>query len=1224
MTLITATHCQKMIWPTLALVTCCLQWPLALVSLNEAWAQSPITPSGLHTQVSDAIILGSNTQYDITGGTRPGGVSGTNLFHSFGEFGVPLDNIANFHNGVSFDLAGNPLPASLTTSNILARVTGDFRSDIFGTIQTTGFGNANLFLMNPHGFLFGPNATVNVGGMVAFTSVDYLRLTDNAQFNASPNAAADALLSFSPVAAFGFLGSNPGIITVHGSQFSVTDGQSISLIGGAISIESGTPEGGTAQPARLSAPNGSILLASAASPGEFDATTLQPLPNMEGASFNSFGSVTLASGSNINVSSTNTVSIKSGQFVLSVNDAVLATSESVAQPQTVSLSRGSSVVASTMADNGGGVIEITADKLAMDGAAIMSLTIGPDHGMDIAVTSNQIELSGGAQIASDTKGTGAGGDVSISVSESVSISGYDTEATLPGVVTFFADPNSGLPLVTSGIFSSTSGSGNGGRISIFGSSQNPSIALDNAGQIATMVSGEGHGGDITLNEISSLTLENGSQLLSSSGIDWANNIFSGTGHGGNISATASDQVRVSGGNLDLFALTQISSRSSGVGNNGDIMLQAPSIIFEGGGTLMSSKSVSTSDSPGLHGNISLISDALTVSGAFDFEGELFPSGIQTIAIGPLTQTPGINSPLAGGTISVSSAYVSVDQGFIISTHQRLATGGNLVFDVGDLNVTNGGAIRAQGDGTLPTGRVLVTASGLVEVSGVVDGTRSTIENVAQGTGRGGDIAISAHQVLVSDGGRINSETTGLDGHNISISADESVVVSNGGKIRIGMTDFDGGTLNISAPSILLDQGILQTSTAGIGNAGSVALTADHVILKGGQIRSETEQTTGTGGNITVQASKTISISGQFTGNDADAPGPAGIFARSFNGGGNAGNVSLTAPIVTVKDGGQINSSTSSASLGGNIVILATNSLSLSGDGSGLLSETTASGQGGTIHAEVNQLELKESASISAKSSGLGDAGNIDITATNGLTMMQNSVITTEAGQGAGGGNIKITTSPEATVWLQDSTISASVADGPGGGGNISIDPQFVILQNSQILATAQDQGGTITIITNLFLQDANSIVSADSGSGLHGTVTIQSPNSPISGQIQPLGKTPLIATALLNQRCASLAGGEFSSFTVAGRNSLPTEPGSWLTSPLATLSAGTGTEEGLSGLSSLSGVSGVVQAGLVTHQTNQIDKTDQTDQFLLSLRQIAPAGFLTQAFALDRAASCRS
>ncbi len=55
-------------------------------------------------------------------------------------------------------------------------------------------------------------------GMVAFTSADYLRLSDNARFNAIPHAAPDQLLSAAPVAAFGFLGSNPGAITVQGSQ----------------------------------------------------------------------------------------------------------------------------------------------------------------------------------------------------------------------------------------------------------------------------------------------------------------------------------------------------------------------------------------------------------------------------------------------------------------------------------------------------------------------------------------------------------------------------------------------------------------------------------------------------------------------------------------------------------------------------------------------------------------------------------------------------------------------------------------------------------------------------------------------------------------------------------------------------------------------------------------------------------------------------------------------
>src|SRR5262249_36060595 len=156
------------------------------------------------------------------------------------------------------------------------------------TIQTTGFGSANLFLMNPAGFLFGPNATINVGGMVSFTSADYLRLGDGTMFNAAPNPTADAILSTAPVAAYGFLGSNPGAITVQGSQLSVTPGQSISLIGGNISIQSGTLDNGTVQPARLSAPNGQISLATAKSPGEFNQD-LSPAPNVNGAMFTSFG-----------------------------------------------------------------------------------------------------------------------------------------------------------------------------------------------------------------------------------------------------------------------------------------------------------------------------------------------------------------------------------------------------------------------------------------------------------------------------------------------------------------------------------------------------------------------------------------------------------------------------------------------------------------------------------------------------------------------------------------------------------------------------------------------------------------------------------------------------------------------------------------------------------------------------------------------------------------------
>src|SRR5215470_2170017 len=69
-------------------------------SLSLVHAASPITSSGLNTQISVPLSLATGqTQYDITGGTRPG--VGVNLFHSFRDFSVPNNNIANFLNAGS-------------------------------------------------------------------------------------------------------------------------------------------------------------------------------------------------------------------------------------------------------------------------------------------------------------------------------------------------------------------------------------------------------------------------------------------------------------------------------------------------------------------------------------------------------------------------------------------------------------------------------------------------------------------------------------------------------------------------------------------------------------------------------------------------------------------------------------------------------------------------------------------------------------------------------------------------------------------------------------------------------------------------------------------------------------------------------------------------------------------------------------------------------------------
>lgn len=145
-----------------SLMLACVWLPFE-TSFALAQGTTAITPTTGAGSLGTTVTSTGHT-LQITGGTRPD--NGTNLFHSFDQFNVGRPDTAQFLNTTP----------SLHTSNILGRVTGGNPSSIFGTIDTMSYPGANLFLMNPAGIVFGPNATLHVGGSVAFTTADYLRL----------------------------------------------------------------------------------------------------------------------------------------------------------------------------------------------------------------------------------------------------------------------------------------------------------------------------------------------------------------------------------------------------------------------------------------------------------------------------------------------------------------------------------------------------------------------------------------------------------------------------------------------------------------------------------------------------------------------------------------------------------------------------------------------------------------------------------------------------------------------------------------------------------------------------------------------------------------------------------------------------------------------------------------------------------------------------------------
>ncbi|MEG4205884.1 filamentous hemagglutinin N-terminal domain-containing protein, partial [Microcoleus sp. Pol7_A1] len=229
--------------------------PFSLLIFNTFAQAQPIVPAADGTGTA---VTRSGNRYDINGGSLSG--DGANLFHSFGQFGLNEGQIANF----------------LTNSaiqNILARIAGGDASLINGLITVTG-GNSNLFLINPAGIVFGPNASLNVPAAFTATTATGVGFGSN-WFNAAGPNSFSALVGTPN--GFYFGAGVPGSI-VNAGNLAVTPGQNLALLGGTV-VSTG----------QLSAPGGQITVA--AVPGSQVLRISQPghLLSLEIATGGNFG-----------------------------------------------------------------------------------------------------------------------------------------------------------------------------------------------------------------------------------------------------------------------------------------------------------------------------------------------------------------------------------------------------------------------------------------------------------------------------------------------------------------------------------------------------------------------------------------------------------------------------------------------------------------------------------------------------------------------------------------------------------------------------------------------------------------------------------------------------------------------------------------------------------------------------------------------------------------------
>jgi len=206
---------------------------IAAPILSTAVVQGqPIVPA---PNDAGTTVTPSGDRLNITGGQTSR--DGANLFHSFQEFGLSEGQVANFIS----------TPA---IRNILGRVVGGNPSIINGLIQVSG-GNSNLFLINPSGIIFGPNASLNLPAAFTATTATNIGF-DSGLFNIVGANDYSTLIGTPNI--FYFNVSQPGSI-INAGNLAVLPGESISLIGGTV-VSTGS----------LEAPQGNIIVA--AVPGE--------------------------------------------------------------------------------------------------------------------------------------------------------------------------------------------------------------------------------------------------------------------------------------------------------------------------------------------------------------------------------------------------------------------------------------------------------------------------------------------------------------------------------------------------------------------------------------------------------------------------------------------------------------------------------------------------------------------------------------------------------------------------------------------------------------------------------------------------------------------------------------------------------------------------------------------------------------------------------------------
>ena len=464
------------------------------------------------------------------------------------------------------------------------------------------------------------------------------------------------------------------------------------------------------------------------------------------------------------------------------------------------------------------------------------------------------------------------------------------------------------------------------------------LSIAGGGGIVSNTASIGDAGSVRVSA-GDLLIDGSNRLLFPSAIQ-ATSLEGATGNAGSV------EVDVAG-NLIVVSMGTISSVTHTPGRGGLVKVHARNIYLDGAGsTGLTGISTQTDSSSGPAGDIevsadgelSIVRGAEITSGTFaggragsvkvSAASAFLDGGGSTIFTGISSEsTASAGAPAGHVEVSIRGDLIVANQAVIQSDTFSSSNAGDVVVSAGGtLALFNGGRIGSSTFAGGDAGPVKVDAGSMI-----IDGSAGIMAVAARaGSGSGGDITVDvAGDLSIFHGGQISAVTNSPE---------------NAGAVKI-----HAGSMHIEGPGGNVLTGATSGTFLGSGNAGDVAVSVDGALaIVFGEISSNSIRGTGRAGSVTVSAGD-ISIVG----------GRGGVAAVSDLGGGDAGNVSVTARgNISLSNGGAITANTLSINGQSGSVTVHTASLLVDGSESSVsaFASNGSSGQTGTVSVDASRCD----------------------------------------------------------------------------------------------------------------------------------------------------------------------------------------------------------------------------------------------------------------------------